>query len=286
MITYKPLPVLDSKVAPFLKVQCFEKADVLQFKQAYNDWIHSSKHTVVNGLSAFATALTDGVTGAFADFTHAFPKNRTTVFRGEYPYHRDTGARVIESFDELTSNDKLIISLPFAATGDVHIDHDKILERCNELGIPVFVDCAYFGSCKLGIVNVDYECIKFVAFSLSKTFATGKCRIGLCYYRNIPVGPMQLLNEYNYINHVAVNIHMPIIQNFTPDYMYNTYRNKQIQIANLLGITASDTVFLCTSSDMKYVGFTRDWLINRIGIAELLLKETIDVEGIEWHTKP
>lgn len=286
MITYKPLPIPDSNIASFLNVECFKKADTEQFKQAYNSWIHSSKHTVVNGLQGFATALTDGVTGAFADFSHAFPFKCTTVFKGEYPYHRDIGAKVIVSLDELTNNDKLIISLPFAATGNVHLEYDKILEHCNALGIPVFIDCAYFGSCSLGNVTVDYDCVKFVAFSLSKTFGTGRCRIGLCYYRNISPGPMQLLNEYNYINHVAVNIHMPIIQEFTPDYMYNTYRGKQLEIATLLDITPSNTVFLCTSDNIKYEGFSRAGLINRIGIAELLVATNINIDEIVWHTKP
>lgn len=286
MITYKPLPINDTRVQHYLAQVKFEQADVQAFKTQYTAWLYSSKNTVIQGLDRFATALTDGVTSAFADFTHAFPNKHLVVFKGEYPYHRDTGATVIDCVSQLDHGQRVIISLPFAATGNKHEKFEEILEQCNDLRIPVFVDCAYFGSCSLGTVNVDYECVKFVAFSLSKTFGTGKCRIGMCYYRDIETGPMQLLNQYNYINHVAVNFHAPIINVFGPDYMYDKFRSKQEQIAELLGVDVSSTVFLCTSKDDKYKGFSRAGLINRIGIAQLLVQDNIDIENIEWQEKP
>jgi len=286
MITYKPLPIKDARVQKHLTHVSFEQADIQAFKTQYNAWIHSSKHTVVNGLQDFATALTDGVTGAFADFTHAYPNKELVVFKGEYPYHRDTGATVINSVDNLQPETKLILSVPFAATGNKPEYYEEILDRCTQLNIPVFIDMAYFGACKLDEVNIDYKCVKIVAFSLSKTFGTGKCKIGICYYRDIPTTPMQLLNEYNYVNHIAINLHTPIIENFPPDYMYDVYRDKQVSIARLLEIDPSDTVFLCTTHDSKFKGFSRAGYINRIGIADLLIEDNVEVEHIQWHTKP
>lgn len=286
MITYKPLPIKDVHVQKHLTHTLFEQADIQAFKVQCDAWIHSSKHTVVNGLQDFATALTDGVTGAFADFTHAYPNKELVVFKGEYPYHRDTGATVINNVNSLQPGTKLILSVPFAATGNVPDHYEEILDRCTQLNIPVFIDMAYFGACKLGEVNIDYKCVKIVAFSLSKTFGTGKCKIGMCYYRDISTTPMQLLNEYNYVNHIAINLHTPIIKNFTPDYMYDVYRDKQVSIAKLLEIDPSDTVFLCTTHDSKFEGFSRAGFINRIGIADLLVKDNVEVENIQWHIKP
>ena len=286
MITYKPLPISDKRVQHYLKQIDFKPADVSAFKTLYNAWIHSGQYTVVKGLESFATALTDGVTGAFADFAHAYPEKPLVVFKGEYPYHRDIGATVIDNIQDLKPNTRLILSVPFAATGNVPVDYQKILETCSTLEIPVFLDMAYFGACSLGEVNVDYECVKFVAFSLSKTFGTGKCRIGMCYYRNVGMTPMQLLNEYNYVNHIAINLHTPIIKNFTPDYMYNVYNEKQQMISKDFNLDPSDTVFLCTTHDPKFKGFSRAGYINRIGIAELLVKTSYNKEDVQWHQKP
>lgn len=286
MISYKPLPIKDARVQQYLTHVEFAQADVQAFKAKYNAWIHSSQYTVIQGLENYATALTDGVTGAFADFTHAYPDKELVVFKGEYPYHRDTGATVIDNVDQLKAGQRLIISLPFAATGNKHECFEIILNTCNTLGIPVFIDMAYFGACNLGTINVDYACIKFVAFSLSKTFGTGKCKIGICYYKDIDVTPMQLLNEYNYVNHLAINLHNPIIKNFTPDYIYNVYKTKQLEIAKQLGIDASDTIFLCTTDRPEFKGFSRAGYINRIGIAELLIKDSFNTEDIKWQTKP
>jgi hypothetical protein len=285
MITYKPLPIPDLEIAQYHSNLSFDRSDVQAFKDLYVRWITSGQNTTVLGLERFATALTDGVTGAFADFTHAYPDKELVVFKGEYPYHRDTGATVITNIDQLENGQRLILSVPFAASGNKPLQYEEIIERCNELQIPVFLDMAYFGAAKLGSILVDYECVKFVAFSLSKTFATGKCRIGICFYRDITVGPMQLLNQYEYVNHVSINMHYQILENFTPDYLFNKYRERQLNIANDLDIDASDTVFLCTTYDKKYNGFSRAGTINRIGIAEMLVNN-YNVDEIKWHTKP
>ena len=285
-ITYKPLPIPDICISRYLTTVPFAKANVDAFKQAFHTWIHSSKNTVIHGLELFSTALTDGVTGAFTDFTHAYPDRTTTVLKGEYPFHRDTGARVIKNADDIKETDKVIISMPFSASGNKHEQFDSVLDRCDELNVPVFIDCAYFGCCKLDSFNVDRPCIKMIAFSLSKTFGTGKSKIGLCYYRDITSTPMQILNDYNYINHTSILLHVPIIENFSADYMYDTYRDKQLKIAHLLGVEPSATVFLCTSHDERYNGFNRAGTINRIGISELLVEDVIDVASLEWHEKP
>ena len=286
-ITYKPWPIPDVHVQEFLKTVKFAPADINAFKIQYRDWILSSKHTTYTGLENYSMVLTDGVTGAFGDFTHAYPHRTLVVFKGEYPFHRDTGAHVINNVSEIKKSDKVIISAPFAATGNVHNYYTDILERCNKLNVPVFVDCAYFGCCKLGEVHIDYDCVKMVSFSLSKTFASGKCRIGITFFKDLPVKtPMQLLDEYSYVNHIAVNIHAPIIQEFSPDYMFDTYRVRQTKLAAMLNVDPSDTVFLCTTHDSKFEGFSRAGFINRIGIADLLVKDNIKAEHIQWHTKP
>lgn len=286
-ITYKPWPIPDKNVSELLSDVTFTVANIDLFKSEYRQWILSSENTTYIGLEDMKYAITDGVTGAFSDFTHAYPHRRTVVFRGEYPYHRDTGAHVIDTIDEIEPTDKLIISAPFAATGNIHEYYTDALSYCDLHDIPVFIDCAYFGCCNLGEVDVSYDCIKIVAFSLSKTFATGKSRIGMAFYKNLPVKtPMILLNEYSYVNHLSINLHMPIISKFSADYMFNTYRDNQVKLAAMLDIEPSDTVFLCITDDPEYKGFSRAGYVNRLGVAEVIAQDNINLNNIEWVEKP
>jgi hypothetical protein len=287
MITYKPLPIADTGVAESLSVHnVFTQADTQLFIDTFDTWLRSSRLNTLVGLNEYSKGITDGVTGAFVDFEHAYSHLRTTVFKGEYPYHRDIGIRVITKVGELTPGDKLILSVPFSATGNKPEEYDTIMMHCIENDIPVFIDMAYYGSCKLGTVDLSHSCIKFVGFSLSKTFGTGKCRIGMLYYRDVPTGPTVLLNQYNYVNHVSINIHMPLLEKFAVDYMWNRYNQKQMEIAQELGVEPSSTVFLCITNKSEYNGFSRAGLINRIGIGAILPQENIAYETLVWVTKP
>jgi len=282
MITYKPLPIEDNEVLSYLNNQnnTWYKNSIYDFKEKYHNWITASKNFLITGLELFEKSITDGATGAFYNFDHAFKEYTTVVFKGEYPFHVSTNSKMIEKVSELKSGYKLIISYPYAAHGGKYLDFDNILDMCDSLKIPVLIDMAYFGSAKLPNINLNKECIKMVAFSLSKTFATGKCKIGLCYHRDVKNTPMQVLNEYEYVNHVAINIHMPIISNFTADYMFDKYRVKQEWIATTLGLEPSSTVFLCYSYSSDWNKFGRNKLVNRIGIAPLLQNENLTNEDI------
>lgn len=279
MITYKPLPIEDPEVKYALE---WNKQDVGAFANKYKTWIQSSKYARVIGLDNFNHYVTDGVTGAFADFEKSYPLLQSVVFRGEYPYHRDTGAVRLESVDELKTGQKLYISYPFSAHGMVYEHYEDVIATCEKLNIPVFIDCAYFGSCVFPDLLLDKSCIKFVAFSMSKAFATGRCKIGLCFTKETNTY-MALLNEYSYVNHISMGIHTKIMDKFSPDYMCDKYRTKQLDICEKFGLMPSNTVFLAYSYDTVHKGFDRDGTVSRFGISDLLVNG-YDRE-IEWISK-
>ena len=279
MITYKPLPIEDPEVKINLE---WKKHNVKQFADKYKKWIQSSKNAVVHGLDNYNYYLTDGVTGAFADFEKAYPHLQSVAFRGEYPYHRDTGAKRIEHILDLQKGQKLYISYPFSAHGMVHYQFDLILDACKKQDIPVFLDCAYFGACTFPDLHLDNDCIKFVGFSMSKAFATGRCKIGICFTKEKNTF-MGLLNEYSYVNHVSIGIHDYILDNFSPDYMFDKYRSNQLNICKKYELDASDTVFLAYSYYPKKTGFDRDGTVSRYGISDLLVNG--DNREIEWIPK-
>ena len=86
------------------------------------------------------------------------------LFKGEYPYNRDIGIfaysnQMIENPANLHKNDALILSYPFSGTGTKHDQYEDIMERCDQLDIPVLLDCAWLGSAKNQEIDVNYEVV-------------------------------------------------------------------------------------------------------------------------------
>lgn len=291
MITYKPLPIMDKEINSCIKEtsSIWKLSDVDKFKKQYKNWILSSENFKITGLDDFKKlCVVDGVTGAFGNFMNAYDGELVT-FRGEYPFHRDTGASVLDFVNQLRPGHKLIISHPFSASGNKHPNLDRILGICDSLDIPVFLDMAYFGLAKLPDFDVSRKCIKMVAFSLSKTFGTGKCKIGICFHNVDKKLHMDLLNEYNYVNHISINMHSILLDKFSPDYLYCKYHVKQKLIAETLNVDPSGCVHLLTTDDEKWKRLGRDKFINRLGIGPLLIDEELNKEkvlGAEVEYKP
>ena len=63
--------------------------------------------------------------------------------------------------DALPKGDAVIVSLP-SGNGKQHKDWFELLDTCDELDIPVFVDMAWYGTCWNINVNVNRHCIKQV----------------------------------------------------------------------------------------------------------------------------
>ena len=161
------------------------------FLECYPQWINESKLNSVTGLEKFKhKAISIGCTQALDWFhLYAAQHGRTIkLFKGEYPYNRDIGifeysSQMIEHEANIHKNDAVILSYPFSGTGTKHDDYDEIMERCNELDVPVLLDCAWLGSAKNQHIDVTHKCIYGVAFSLTKSLSCGNWRSGICFSR-------------------------------------------------------------------------------------------------------
>lgn len=217
----------------------------------------------------YRALISDGVTGAYNDFYTHYPLLETVTFHGEYPYHRSIGAKRIDRTEELKKGMKLIISDPFAAHGCRHELLDDILDKCDSVGVPVFIDRA-FAQCSL----TDFEardCVKYIAYSFSKAFYTGKCRTGIVFKtgKNTQV---DMLNEYGYINEISLYMNTMLMHRFNYNYIHNKYLPKQRELCKSLDITPSDTVFLGYTDSLDYKDYSREGYINRICLSDAFRK--------------
>ena len=283
MISKSAKPILDHAVADFLKSlessQIFSATEVSPIedqKQAFINefeaWVQPRDPGPFASLREWPKVITDGTTAAFLDFSAKYPERKLYVLNAEYPFHKMTGAQVAAYYLDLPEGTKLILSYPFSATGSVHEDLMAILAHCEQKNIKVFIDCALLFISELKLLHFErFTCVAAVAFSLSKSFCTGRFRIGVCYTREVwAQSPSYVLNEWSYLNHLSMWIHRKLMRQFPVDYIFTKYRSPQKELCLKYGVELSDTVIFGLSKDARFAEFTRSGAVNRLCFSELL----------------
>ena len=249
-----------------------------QYLYNYELWIKSTQNNKISGLDDFKfKCYSNGTTESFDKFYMKNKDRRFRCFKGEYMYHklawRDKFKWEWIENDSLQYNDAVVISLPFADTGAKHTEYDWLMTQCNLKNIPVLVDCAYFGICNN--INFDFtaQCITDITFSLSKTFPVANARIGIRFTREDNDDTMFVYHKIHYNNKLGAGIGINYFQNFTPDFIYNKYKDKQLKLCNMLGVKPSKTVLFGIDFENKYPEYNRGSISNRLSFHKKYTKE-------------
>ena len=255
------------------------------FCQAYKAWIESSCENVMVGLYKFPVmAYCNGTTEAFDKFYMKNSSRRFRCYKGEYMYHQVTWRncwpdwKFIEDAP-LDSNDAVVLSLPFSNTGNEHPATQRLLQFCSDLGIPVLIDCAYFGVCSEIIFDFNYNCITDIVFSLSKTFPAAYARIGMRFTREDDDDPLLVLNKIGYTNRYSARLGLALLKTRTPDDTVYAFRKKQEAFCKHLGIEPSKTVLFGLDTENKYPEYNRGGDVNRLSFHKFLNQD----EGIFYN---
>jgi hypothetical protein len=280
-LTKSAKPVLDEEVYTFLKSLDYNQlllsgipkiggTFTQEYIQTFKKWINQSHNFRIDGLEDFSAAITDGVTGAFPNFLYFKKELTPVVLKGEYPLHRLSNIDVLGKIQELKTGQKLYLSHPFSAYGDVHPEFQEILETTKKLNIPIFLDCAYICTSKLETLNLsDYPSIEFIAFSLSKVFSTGRVRSGVCFskFRDVP---MHINTDWDYLNQLSLATHIELMNQFDANYFYKKYKNNQLELCKQLKLTASSSYLFGLTKNDEYSFFSREKIINRVCLTKAL----------------
>lgn len=252
---------------------------VKNFVHTYYEWIKSSELNNLNGLDKFDNlGFIHGTSQSF-DFFYAENKNRRMrCFKGDFMYHQVTWRNNYSGWchiedDEIKKNDAVIISLPFSDYGAEHPATQDILDECDRLDVPVFIDCAYYSIARDIDFNLDRKCIKGVAFSLSKAFyGTHRLRIGLRCKKDFNDDPVDLFNSLGMVSKLSAGVGLELCKNFEPDYNQNKFRDKQIQVCKDLSIQPSDCVIygITDKNHKDFGGYDRGTNWRRVCISKLL----------------
>jgi hypothetical protein len=270
----------------FSDIRYQSMVDIPAYIQAFKNWITSSELNPVRGLESFAEASVSlGVTQAIDEFHYqSLLEGRSIrLFRGEYPYHRDIHPFDWESgfIDDhpLKTSDSVVISYPFSGTGEAHPKMQWLFDECQNLKIPLFLDLAWFGTCGGLTFDLQHPAITHASFSLSKGLTCGNYRSGVRFSRHLKTSKrgqdrLSLQQEWNHSIHLNLMIGKDLMENFSPDTQYKKYRKAQIEVCNELGLNPSPCVHIATGVGLEWEDFSRDGVVNRINIRELVKRKT------------
>jgi hypothetical protein len=256
----------------------YDENIVPQFTSEYYEWVQTSKLNTLHGLEKFGNVdFVHGTSQAFDFFYMKHHKRRFRCFKGDYAYHKVSWKNYFEwayiEDDDIKSNDALIVSTPFSDSGSIHHSLLDILDKCDRLGVPVFIDAAYYCIARDLDFNLDRPCIETIAFSMSKAFyGAERLRIGIrCRRTNEDDGAV-LFNQFHCVAKIAAGVGSALCNEFEHDYNQNIFREKQIKICNDLKIAPSNCVpFGLASPDHHDFGdYDRGSKYRRVCISRLL----------------
>lgn len=242
-------------------------ANLTEFVSTMRPWLEQHSTNTVTGLDQYQADFSSGTTQAFDSFYYRHRQRKMRCFVGEYFYHlktwfsTNTNWSFITESDPLIEGDALVISAPFCDTGNMYTNMSEILLRCEQLNIPVLVDCCYYTIS--GNINIDVTspAIDTVAFSLSKAFPVANLRIGVRYTRPGTFDGQQLHHSINYNNTLSAGIGLKLIKQFGSGHVYNTYQARQQEVCKYLGLEASNSV-LFALGDSGWSCYNRNNLLQ------------------------
>ena len=168
--------------------------------------------------------------------------------------------------EELCKGDALLISVPFSDTGNEPKNLEELLCKCDDLDIPVLLDLAYINLSIDIEIDLTHKCIEYIVSSLSKVFPIENHRVGIRLQRKIWEDQLYVFNdeENNYINHMSAYIGTSLMKEWSSDYIFNKYRDKQLEYCKELGLQPSKCVIFGIDKNNKYPEYNRQGNTNRL----------------------
>lgn len=241
--------LIDTLIIDSIKEDALNDQTIIpRFLSQYKAWIMDTTLNEIIGLERFNRLdFTQGTSETFDKFYIRNQGKRFRFFKGEYLYHRislaNSNYKIIEDLNDLSENDAVIVSLPFADTGNTHqLFNLEFLDLCHNKNIPVLLDCAYFGICSDITFDFSHPAIQEVCFSLSKTFPVQLLRIGMRFSNYKDVDGISAYTATQYQNRISAFVGSKILENITADYTYDTYRLSQLEFCKKFNLIPSNTV--------------------------------------------
>jgi hypothetical protein len=231
------------------------------FLTEIDEWIN--RHKLVRYKNLDSMPYRDAILGTThqLDELHMLHGNNIRVLPGEYKYHRrltDFNVNEIKHYSELKHGNVFVTSYPSCITTGEHVQFNKLLDHCAEQEIPVHIDGAWFGQCRYLMFDVSHPAVESVSVSLSKAYGMGSQRIGIRYSKKRSVGPISIMNDFDYCNVSDMWIGVEMMKHFGPDYWWSYYGQLYSKVCKDFDLEESNSIHVAwTTADdghRHYVG--------------------------------
>lgn len=246
-----------------------EKHVTEHFLDNYYNWLQQSTINNFHGLDEFKhKCFSNGTTETFDKWFIRNQGKRLRVFSGEYMYHYAVYRNLELDFKfleyaPLDANDCVVISMPFADSGNMHHETLSVLDTAAVLGVPVLIDAAYVGLTKGISFDFGHPAIDTVTFSLSKTFPVSHARIGMRLCREDLDDGLDIYRKTDYDNKFGAALGNSLITNYGIDYNVQCYEHWQRIKCQEMKVEQSKTVLFGLGGP-EWKQYNRGGLHNRL----------------------
>ena len=291
-------PIPDSEIYEFVQKSVKDSANYLYerelhplFLEKFKIWIQNSTNNTIIGLDEFKElTYVHGTSQSFDNFYFTHNDKRLVTLKGDFLYHQlcVKNKMLHHFYDEgvLQSGDCMIISVPFSDSGNEPEDLYYILEECEQKNIPVWIDAAYLVMASDIILDLRYKCIEGVSFSLTKGFyGCERLRIGVRMKRKYDDDGIDVANSMSMVSAVGCYVGYEIINKYSADYIYNTYRKRQELLCEELDLVPSNSVIFALGDklDKKHDIYNRGTDYRRICLSSELGDMKLDKPELNYY---
>lgn len=268
-------PIKLSEVFNHYQTHKFNNVELTHYTELWRSWLTSNRLKTIIGLDEFKYAdYTCGTSQTFDHFVIKHASKEIAVLRGDFQYHaciaRSNQFTYID--DTVHSGQALIISLPFSDFGHEHPKFKSILNQCNQLGVPVCLDLAYWGIAKnMHIDLTQYPCITEITSSLSKPFYTlENHRIGVRFSRKYQNDGISMINEVKMQNTFSMSLGIHFMEKYSADWAWEELSNQYQDICIQNNLRTTDTLIFALGDQERHTDFNRGIVGNfRVCLSEL-----------------
>lgn len=244
-------PIQSREIAQWHLEYSHKDYSLTEYESSWRQWLQNSDNKIITGLEEFSHCdYTQGTSQTFDHFLLRYHNREILVLPGEFQYHQCAGRHLAFS-DTLTKNSAVIISVPFSDLGKVHPNLVDTLEKCNQLGVPVCIDLAYWGISKNIELHLEnFPCVVQVTSSLSKPFFTlEQHRVGVRFCRDYANDGISMTNEVGMHNSYSVGLGIHYMNRFDCDYLWQIYSTAYYKVCIDLNLQPTDTVIFGLGGD-------------------------------------
>jgi hypothetical protein len=235
------------------------------FISAFEKSIEQHRFVTINGLDQFKQK--DVIIGCqhFIDqLIMTYGLDNLQVFKGGYNYYRRLNPKIKHiTVDTMEAGKPLILEHPFPSVGDSHPNYEKIIDKANQIGTHVYLDCAWLPTSWDLKLNLNQPCIKGLCISLSKPFGLHWNRIGVRWLKEETFDTIAIENKFGMISYSNIMIGMYYLNKFPIDYLIKKYRKSYFDLCEKHDLKPAKTLISAYSNKRN----------EMVGVANLLLNE-------------